>query len=204
MSARQYLWAFNVERKELSMWRVVDGMEKISGPVRSYTDDLAELNKFNQVNLVTNEQYAHIYKYMDDLSANQLKQGSSEKAKINAAVLSIFDRVFRDQINRYASEIDNHTIPWGFKVSRDKLNVGVIAEKQAREFCLNKVLDTFTPMKIAELLEFENRAHGTRHNTKRSDDVYWAIEEIKRHAHVEFVDGEKASYKFGTFLLAAA
>lgn len=202
-SGRKYLWAFNIERKELSMWRVVDGVEKLSGPVRSYTEYVAELNSLGQLNFVTNQQEADVYKAMDDLSANHLKLGS-EKTQINLAVLSIFDRVFRDQIERYASEIDNHTVPWGFKVSREKLNQGINAEKQVREFCLNKVLDTFIPIKVAELLEFENRAHGTQHDITRTDDVYWAIEEIKRHAHEEFVGGKKATYKFGTFFLAAA
>lgn len=190
----KFLWVYNVDRQEISMWRASDGNEKVHSPARVMTQDILRLDKKRQLNRVGTKEYNEIRKYMDDLASDQLKrlnrtirmtEGEFQKA-VNKGVLEFFNKQFRAKVESAIKEVESGVVPFDFKV-RDSLLDYVSKEDQLKEHAIRSALKDFGVATAESYL----RAKGLPVDSPKVDiqATEWAVQELIPHIYDEYLEG---------------
>lgn len=61
---RYYLWALDVNKRTLTMWRVSDGEEKLSNPMASHVSQIRVLDQRGELNRVSHQEFLKIERWM--------------------------------------------------------------------------------------------------------------------------------------------
>ncbi len=146
-----WLWAYDTDRKLLSMWRVSDGENKHDEPARSAAALIVQLDRKGQLNRVTHAEFQAIERFMDqqyNSAMKAMKQTIEENADewdrtAKRLAQELFDTKFVPRLKAKMREVEQGVIPLGFKVN-DRILEHRSAEEQAKMFVTNKILEDFT------------------------------------------------------------
>jgi hypothetical protein len=141
----KYLWVYDTDKQEVSMWRVTDGNLKEVGGAREYAGLIRALDKKNEINRVTHQEYNKIEREMsrrEDENARALEQWVEElktdtQRKVDDLVREYFDREVRPAMDRALSDVERGVTPLGFKADPE----GSSVERQAKAFVTGKLYD---------------------------------------------------------------
>lgn len=178
----RYLWAYDVERQYLGMWRVTDGNEKFAGSARSETARIVKLEKKGQLNRVTHEEFRKVEREMRDRendALNSLKKyiednKSDNAKKLDELVREFYEKHVEDKLQRALDAAERGAVPIGFKPfgpgetdpewRKRQVASHVLGQVWRKEMALDKVEDYL-------------RANGVDVEAA-GQDVDWAIQDL--------------------------
>lgn len=185
----KYLWALNVDRKTLCMWRASDGNEKHYG---SSNDDgvlIAKLDQKKQLNRVSDEQFRRIEAYMEEQARDNLaslrkfveENESNYQKQVNTLAQEFFHKRIEPTLVRKIEEARKGVLPFGFKfnpsIPRDK-------EHQAIVYLIGDLTGKeLTPEKVDDYL----RSKGLDVDNNDGQASYWAVNDIRDALYDKYV-----------------
>lgn len=134
----KYLWAYDLDKQTVAMWRVTDGNEKDNRAARSAQGLIVHLDKKGQLNRVTHNQFQVIEREMSHRARahEQALEAWVEELKTNAQrdvdrlVKDFFDREVRPAMDKALSDVEAGAVPFGFKL----IPGGFSPERQMKAF----------------------------------------------------------------------
>ena len=181
----RYLWVYNTDRQDLTMWRASDGDEKFYNSARSETSLIVRLEKKGQLNRVSNQEYRKIEKAMQRQYEETLRhlEETVENLKddfqreVDHHVWDYYNRSFKPKIEKAVAEVRAGATPFGFKP------FGPPGEDKTRQkitYVASRALEDFTAEKVEAYL----RRKGVDVDNPNHDPqaTYWAVTEVKDKA----------------------
>lgn len=145
----RYLWAFDVDRKQIRMWRVSDGDEKTNGALHHFASDIVKLERARQLNRVTASEFDALEQTMRERTQEVLaslkaiiRRDEDEWDRLTREIArEVYAREIAPTVERRWAEIDQGVIPFGFKLRE----WGPRSPRtQRRMFVLTQALASFT------------------------------------------------------------
>lgn len=153
----RYLWAYDIEKQMVAMWRVSDGDEKAGGPARSFTHEILKLDKKGQINRVDSATFRKIESHMRSLEDDTLKalkksyeDLKSEEAKAVDRELAAMWLKLEPRLVKELEAVERGAIPLGFKPQSNRFSV----LNQALNYTITQFFDrNFDRTKMIDHLE---------------------------------------------------
>lgn len=150
-----FLWAYDMDKKFVAMWRLSDGEEKAGGSASHYTSEVVALERKGQLNRVTHEEFRAIERFMaeqqrDALAAmnKYLEENADDwDRKSKEIAKELFEAKFLPRILAKFKEVEQGVRPLGFKVNEHLLGHRS-AEDQAKLFVAMQILKDYTPKAV--------------------------------------------------------
>jgi hypothetical protein len=108
----RYLWVYDTEAKQVYMWRVSDGDEKVAGSDRQLSQDIMVLQKKGQLNRVTSAEAKAISKAME-------KKVDDTLASLRASIEANKDDLERELDTKLKARVGEVVQPLFFKALGD-------------------------------------------------------------------------------------
>ncbi len=152
-----YLWAYDMDRKVVAMWRYSDGDEKHFESASSSGHVVVVLERKGQLNRVTHEAFVNIEREMSkrqEDTRRALQKIIEENAddwdrEVEKILKTHFEKVLYPEIDRRIKETETGIVPLGFKVND---NIPKSREDQLRVFVVTKVFADFNQDKAYDLV----------------------------------------------------
>lgn len=188
----RFLWIYDTEKKFVSMFRVADGNEKVSGAATHFTAQILRLEKKGQLNRVTHLEFQVVEREMlrrqerveADIQQIIDAHKTEYQRKIDKFSAEYFEKVVVPRIERALNGIQQGAIPFGFQPFGH--NVPDDMERQKATYVIGQVLrQELTEPKLGAYLAH----HGINPNDPNEDSqaVYWAIGDLQDLAYTRFM-----------------
>lgn len=184
----RYLWAYDTDRQTLTMWRVSDGSEKVSGSAKSEQARIVALEKKGQLNRVTRQEFTEIHREMrrreDDAIKAMQKWVESMKSEatrqLDVLVREYFDKQVLPKLRKELKDVQSGVTPIGFKpFGRALEGDPVWLLRQKSSHVLGEV---FRRYMSENKVEAWIKAQGFDLNLVGIQDLSWAIDDIRDEA----------------------
>lgn len=184
----KYLWAYDVDKSIIAMWRYSDGDEKVWASANSMTSTIVRLEKKGQLNRVSNSEFRKIESEMkrrneDTIRAleKSVEENKSELIKqVDKLVEEFFESHVAPKLERAISSVERGSTPIGFDFNE---RIPVPREHQMRSFVFYQTMKREMTLKEVE-----------RYLTSKGVDVEeagqwvdWAIQDVNEKAYRVYV-----------------
>lgn len=189
----RYLWVYDTDRKNLVMWRVSDGDEKVNDHGAN-NPTIYVLDKRKQLNRVSHEKYLEVSKFMGNrneefveaLIARAKALSSDFEKQSYQLLLGWLDNNVRPNLERRISDLEKDIFPLGFKVN-DRLLGHHNKQDQARNWLVSKALEGFTVEKaytiVSKIVGFDA---GDPPEGIDNQAVQWAWSDVVQEFQEEY------------------
>jgi hypothetical protein len=154
----KYLWAYDIDKQFLAMWRVSDGNEKMGGSARNEQGRIVRLEKKGQLNRVTHEEFRQVEAEMRQREADTIRelQKVVEESKDDAIqavdkyTREFFSKNVESKLQRALADIDRGVVPIGFKPFGPGEDDPAWKRRQMFSHVLRKVFEREMPLAKVE------------------------------------------------------
>lgn len=141
----KFLWAYDTDKQIVAMWRVTDGSSKEWGPARAYATLIPRLEKKNEINRVSHQEFSVIEREMsrrEDENTRALEQWAEEiktddQRDVESLVLEYFSEKVRPVMDRAVRDVERGVIPLGFKADPG----GFPVERQMKSYVTGRIYE---------------------------------------------------------------
>jgi len=179
----RFLWAYDMDKGDVLMWRVTDGVLKVVGPAYRFEykllqlDRLGELNRIPhaEVNLIGREMFRIEDKHLESLKQHIEESKDDFQKQVDRITKQVFDEEILPSIKKSLSDLKRGVVPFGFKVNERMLS-HKDAESQMRHHVVQEALKPFK----ARLVEKRLRSEGLDPDAPGVDNqaAYWAVHDV--------------------------
>ncbi len=178
-----FLWVYNVDNKDLCMWRVSDGSFKVDMRASQAAAEIAILDKRKQLNRVTSREFRVIEQAMRDQEHETLahlkaylEENADEWDKLTKSMAEeLFNRQYLPKILAKFDEIERGVMPFSFKPDLDRIEQRSIQD-QAKMHVAIKILEDWNTKTFEDYLE--TKGYDTRNPPGGIQAAQWAAQDV--------------------------
>jgi hypothetical protein len=190
----RFLWVYDLDRKQVAMWRVTDGNNKEWGADSHYTTKIVQLDRKGQLNRVSRTEFDAIEREMirrEDAHIRNIEESIEEskseyQRQIDKYALEYFERIVAPKIQRAVNGVMAGAIPLGFEPEGPGVDDERARTRQMCAYVVGQILKhELSEDKVASYI----RHHGVDPYDPNEDSqaVYWALGDLRDEAYKRFL-----------------